>query len=102
MKRCLVFFPLVMLVAFTSQAQLVNNGAIITVQTGATVKCTGTIQNNSGGTIANSGTVSSDGELRNESGGTINGTGIYEATTKFINNGNTFTVLNLRLIGGVN
>lgn len=94
-----------MLIAVVADSQLVNNGATITVQSGATIKCTGTIQNNSGGIIQNAGTVSSDGELRNETGGTLtnNGTaGTYEATTKFINNGNAFTGINLKLIGSVN
>lgn len=90
------------LVCIACPAQLVNNGATITVQSGATLKCTGVIINNSGGSIQNSGTVSSDGELRNEAGGTISGTGIFEATTKFINKGNAFTGINLRLIGNVN
>jgi hypothetical protein len=94
-----------LLLGAVAHSQLVNNGATITVQAGATIKCTGTIQNNSGGIIQNAGTVSSDGELRNEIGGTLsnNGTeGIYEATTKFINNGNAFTAIKLRLIGNVN
>jgi len=102
MKRCLIFLLPALFVGVMGNAQLVNNGATITVQSGATIKCTGAIINNSGGTITNSGTVSSDGELRNESGGTLAGTGIYEATTKFINSGNAFTGINLRLIGNLN
>jgi hypothetical protein len=94
-----------MLIGVIAHTQLVNNGATITVQSGATIKCTGAIINNSGGIIQNAGTVSSDGELRNEIGGTLtnNGTaGTYEATTKFVNYGNAFTGINLRLIGNVN
>src|SRR5712675_1164107 len=102
MKHCFVSLLSATLVGFVANAQLVNNGATITVQSGATIKCTGAIINNSGGTIQNSGIVSSDGDLRNEIGGTINGTGIYEATTKFVNYGNAFTLLKLRLIGNVN
>src|SRR6185295_10600702 len=102
MKRCLIFLLPALFAGLMGYSQLVNNGATITVQSGATIKCTGVIINNSGGTITNSGTVSSDGELRNESGGTLAGTGSYEATTKFINNGNAFTGINLRLIGNVN
>ncbi len=102
MRRCFVFLLTAMFTGVVAHAQLVNNGATITVQSGATIKCTGAIINNSGGSIQNSGTVSSDADLRNESGGTLSGTGIYEATTKFINNGNAFTAINLKLIGNVN
>jgi hypothetical protein len=102
MKHCFVSLLTAMFVGVIANAQLVNNGATITVQSGATIKCTGTIINNSGGTIANAGTVSSDGELRNETGGTLNGAGIYEATTKFINNGVALSGINLKLIGSSN
>ena len=102
MRRCLTMILPAFLSGIIGHAQLVNNGATITVQSGATLKCTGVIQNNSGGTINNSGTVSSDAELRNEAGGTLSGTGTYEATTKFINNGNAFSNINLRLIGNSN
>ena len=102
MRRCFVFLLAAMLTGAVASAQLVNNGATITVQSGATIKCTGAIINNSGGTIQNSGTVSSDADLRNESGGTLSGTGTYEATSKFINNGNAFAGINLKLIGNVN
>ena len=102
MKRCLILLLPALFAGLIGYSQLVNNGATITVQSGATIKCTGVIINNSGGTITNAGTVSSDGELRNESGGTLAGAGTYESTTKFINNGNAFTGLNLRLIGSVN
>jgi hypothetical protein len=105
MKRCFTIFLSMLLMGLIGHTQLVNNGATITVQTGATIKCTGAIINNSGGIIQNAGTVSSDGDLRNESGGTLanNGSaGTYEATSKFINNGNAFTGINLKLIGNVN
>src|SRR4249920_681183 len=102
MKRCLSVLLLVTCTGVATRAQLVNNGATITVQSGATLKCTGMIVNNNSGTINNSGTVSSDGELRNEAGSTLSGTGTFEATTKFINNGTAFTSLKLRLIGAVN
>lgn len=105
MRRCFIFFLPVLFIGAVAHSQLVNNGATITVQSGATIKCTGTIQNNSGGIIQNAGTVSSDGELRNEIGGTLSNNvteGIYEVSTKFINNGNAFTSIKLRLIGSVN
>jgi hypothetical protein len=102
MRRCLAFFLPAIFIGIASNAQLVNNGATITVQSGAIIKCTGAIINNSGGIIQNAGTVSSDGDLRNESGGTLNGAGTYEATTKFINNGVAFSGINLKLIGNVN
>jgi hypothetical protein len=105
MKRCLLLLSLTLLMGAVVHAQLVNNGATITVQSGATIKCTGAIVNNSGGIIQNAGIVSSDGELRNQSGGTLsnNGTaGVYEATTKFVNNGNAFSAIRLRLIGSAN
>src|SRR6185436_10858699 len=101
MKHCFVLLT-ALFVGTVATAQLVNNGATITIQSGATIKCTGAIINNSGGIISNAGTVSSDGELRNESGGTISGAGIFEATTKFINNGVAFSGINLKLIGSSN
>src|SRR5258706_10483912 len=102
MKHCFVSLLTAMLVGVIANAQLVNNGSTITVQSGATIKCTGAIINNSGGTISNAGIVSSDGDLRNESGSTLSGTGVYEVTTKFINNGVALSGINLKLIGNVN
>jgi len=102
MKRCLVLLLSALFAGLIGHSQLVNNGATITVQSGATIKCTGAIINNSGGTISNSGTISSDGDLRNEAGGTISGAGLFEATSKFINNGNAFTAIRLKLIGNLN
>ncbi len=104
MKHCLVLLLTAMLVGTVANAQLVNNGATITVQSGATIKCTGAIINTSGGVITNAGVVSSDGELRNESGGKLEGAGIYEATTKFININNNGVAynMNLKLIGNLN
>jgi hypothetical protein len=105
MRRCFVFFLPLLLIGAVAHTQLVNNGATITVQSGATIKCTGSIINNSGGIIQNAGIVSSDGEFRNETGGTLANNvtvGTYEATTKFVNNGNAFTGINLKLIGNVN
>src|SRR6476660_6238378 len=103
MKHCFGSLLAALLASAIANAQLVNNGATITVQSGATIKCTGAIINNSGGIIQNAGTVSSDGDIRNESGGTLNGTnGTFEATTKFINNGTFTGTINLKLIGNVN
>jgi hypothetical protein len=103
MKRCLVLFLPAFFTVIIAHSQLVNNGATITVQNGATIKCSGSIVNK--GTIQNAGIVSSDGELRNEAGGTLANSAVgsvYEATTKFVNYGNSFKNINLRLIGNTN
>jgi hypothetical protein len=103
MKRCLFVFLPAFFTGIIAHSQLVNNGATITVQNGATIKCSGNIVNK--GTIQNSGIVSSDGELRNEVGGTLSNNAVgsvYEAGTKFVNYGNSFKNINLRLIGNTN
>ncbi|TMI70400.1 MAG: hypothetical protein E6H09_15710 [Bacteroidetes bacterium] len=103
MKRCLFVFLPALFTGIIAHCQLINNGATITVQSGATIKCSGSIVNK--GTIQNSGTVSSDGELRNEVGGTLSNNAVgslYEASTKFVNYGNSFKNINLRLIGNTN
>jgi hypothetical protein len=103
MKRCLFVFLPAFFTVIIAHSQLVNNGATITVQNGATIKCSGNIVNK--GTIQNAGIVSSDGELRNEAGGTLANSAVgcvYEATTKFVNYGNSFKNINLRLIGNAN
>ncbi len=103
MKRCLVVFIPAFFTGIIAHSQLVNNGATITVQNGASIKCSGNIVNK--GTILNSGIVSSDGELRNEVGGTLSNNAVgsvFEAGTKFVNYGNPFNNINLRLTGNAN
>ena len=105
MKHCLFILSCFLMGESIAYTQLVNNGATITVQSGAIIKSAGNIINNSGGVIQNAGLVSSDLELRNESGSTLTNSGTagtYEATTKFVNNGNAFSAIKLKLIGAAN
>lgn len=61
-----------MLVASITQAQLVNNGAIITVQSGGAIFCTGNFTNASG-TVTNDGKIEVQGSFANS--------GTYNTTT---------------------
>jgi hypothetical protein len=56
-----------LLPAFTglAQATLTNDGATITVGTGATLYVAGAVQNNAGSTLSNTGTVELTGDLTN-------------------------------------
>ncbi|MDO7849818.1 T9SS type A sorting domain-containing protein [Hymenobacter sp. M29] len=54
-----------LLPALAGRAQLVNDGATLTVQPGATLYVAGAVQNNANGTFANAGTVQLTGDLIN-------------------------------------
>lgn len=69
MKKCFLIGS--MLVALFVQAQLVNNGATIVVQSGATIFCAGSLTNASG-TITNDGKIEVQGNFTNS--GTYNST----------------------------
>jgi hypothetical protein len=62
-----------LLPSLASQAQLVNDGATLTVQPGATLYVAGAVQNNATATLTNAGTVQLTGDLRNA--GTLASTG---------------------------
>jgi hypothetical protein len=67
MKKIHLLFCL--LIASITQAQLVNNGAIITIQSGASIFCAGNFTNTSG-TITNDGKIEVQGSFTNS--GTYN------------------------------
>jgi len=54
-----------LLPALASWAQLVNDGATLTVQSGATLYVAGAVQNTATATFTNAGTVQLTGDLRN-------------------------------------
>src|SRR5438874_370552 len=67
-----ICFSLCIMAAFVSRAQLVNNGATITIQSGGVIFCNGNFINNSG-TITNDGKIEVQGNFANA--------GTYTSTT---------------------
>ena len=70
-KNLLLFLGCFALLSVNSQ--LVNNGAVIRIQPGAFIKCTGDVQNLAGGTITNDGKLEVQGSFTNSA--------IYNTTT---------------------
>jgi hypothetical protein len=70
--------------AATAQTTLTNDGAALTVTSGATLYVAGTVQNNATGTFTNAGTVQVTGYLTNAgtlaSPGTLRFSGITDPT----------------------
>jgi hypothetical protein len=62
-------------------AQLVNDGATLTVQAGATLYVAGAVQNVASGTIANAGTMQLTGDLNNVGTLTSTGTLLFSGST---------------------
>lgn len=71
--------------ALPLQAQIVNNGSTITVNSGAQVKAGVDLQNTSGGTFQNNGTVAVTGNLSNA--GTLKGNGTFSYSGSITNTG---------------
>ncbi len=79
----LVFLTLMTVAA---QAQFINNGAIVTIQSGATLRVETNIENNGAGTITNNGTIEVTGNFTNAGTAALTpGVGLV----KFIGSANT-------------
>ncbi|MDO7849301.1 hypothetical protein Q5H92_23255 [Hymenobacter sp. M29] len=65
MKKRLTLALLLSALTGWAQTGLTNDGASITVETGATLYVAGAVQNNAGGTLSNLGTVQLTGDLTN-------------------------------------
>ena len=72
MKRCLAFLLSALMGGVATKAQLVNDGATITIQPGAIVFCAGNVENKNAGTITNNGKLEVQGNFLNT--GTYNNT----------------------------
>ena len=65
MKQYLTLALLLPALAVTAQTTLTNDGATLTVTSGATLYVAGSVQNNATGTLSNAGTVQLTGDLIN-------------------------------------
>ncbi len=65
MKRCNLILLPALFGGFASQAQLVNDGAIIKIQPGAVLFCSGNVENKNAGTISNDGKLEVQGNFLN-------------------------------------
>jgi hypothetical protein len=65
MKRCFAFLLPVLLTSVITQAQLVNDGAIIKIQPGAVIFVAGNVENKNAGTISNDGKLEVQGNFLN-------------------------------------
>jgi hypothetical protein len=74
------------LMAVSVQAQFINNGATVTIQTGATLRVETNIENNGTGTFTNNGTIEVSGNFTNASTATLTG---GAGLVKFIGSANT-------------
>ena len=72
--------------AFITEAQFINNGATVTIQSGATLKVESDFENNSTGTFTNNGTLEVSGDFTNASTATLTPS---VGLVKFIGTGNT-------------
>jgi hypothetical protein len=84
MEKGIILF--LCLVSFSKvHSQFINNGGIVTIQSGAVLKVESSIQNNSAGTITNNGRIEVSGDFTNAATAVLTpGSG----TLKFIGSGN--------------
>jgi hypothetical protein len=88
MKKITLFFSFLFVTCCCLNAQLVNNGGTITIQSNATLIVEGDVDHNSG-TIVNNGTLSVEGNMTND------GTYTAGATSKLIMTGTTSSDLDM-------
>jgi hypothetical protein len=98
MKQYLTLTLALLLPALTGLAQtLTNDGATITVGTGATLYVVGGVQNNATGTLSNAGTVQLTGDLTNAGTLASSGTLLFSGATDQTLTPGTATVASLTL-----
>lgn len=81
MKQYVTLALLLPALAATAQTTLTNDGATLTVTSGATLYVAGSVQNNASGTLSNAGTLRLTGDLTNTGTLTSPGTLLFSGTT---------------------
>lgn len=87
---------LLLLLSFQSRhvySQVINNGAEITIQSGAVVYTAASFTNASAGTVVNNGEIITGADLINNAGAALSGNGVYSVQVNFTNDG-TYTYNN--------
>lgn len=81
MKKYFTLALLLPALAATAQTTLTNDGAALTVTSGATLYVAGSVQNNASGTLANAGTLRLTGDLTNTGTLVSSGTLYFNGST---------------------
>ncbi len=89
----IALLPILLFLSQQVHSQMVNNGAEITIQTGAVVYTAASFTNTSAGIVSNNGEIITGADLINNAGASLSGNGAYSVQTNFTNNG-TYTYNN--------